>query len=339
LTADGQRQLAGQTGAIPEDVALLALHALGGVGYWTLRKLAENRRSLSSILDLDAEDLRRALSLAGARLRRRIETDAWRDRMVEEGLRRKATLLSRGIRLLTSEDSSFPESLRAIPQAPYWLFVEGAVGILTEPSLAVVGTREPSADGLFLARFVGACLSELRVPTISGLAQGIDETIHEASIRYGVPTVAVLGTGILEHFPRSSATLRRAIVEHGGALVSEYLPSDSYSKENFVRRNRIQAALSRLVLPVEWQIKSGTAHTVRYAHDFGKPLVALRLPDWRDRPELQFVQSIGGSVFSIPGQEREFRDHVTHAIHSAPAQVGQLALWIDPERPRRSRQP
>ena len=70
------------------------------------------------------------------------------------------------------------------------------------------------------------------------------------------------------------------ILARGGTVVTEYLPQQSYSAENFVRRNRLQAALAKVLVPVEWAAKSGTAHTVKYAADLGRPIACLQLPDW-----------------------------------------------------------
>lgn len=108
------------------------------------------------------------------------------------------------------------------------------------------------------------------VVTVSGLATGIDQIAHIESLRYGIPTVAVLGNGMFVEYPSGSGRLKHQILASGGTIVSEYLPNQSYSSENFVRRNRIQAALCDTLVPVEWMIKSGTAHTVNFAIDYVK---------------------------------------------------------------------
>src|SRR5262249_19695719 len=126
-----------------------------------------------------------------------------------------------------------------LPNPPYWLFVRGKSEPLNRPALAVVGTREPSEDGIFLARYVSACLPYWDAPTISGLAAGIDQQVHEYSLRFKWPTIAVLGTGILSDYPKGAMDLKERIVANGGAIISEYLPYESYSAQNFVMRNRL----------------------------------------------------------------------------------------------------
>jgi predicted Rossmann fold nucleotide-binding protein DprA/Smf involved in DNA uptake len=120
---------------------------------------------------------------------------------------------------------------------------------------------------------------------------------------------------ILLNYPAGSEELRNKIYKKGGAIVSEYLPHQSYSAENFVRRNRIQAGLSRVVIPIEWKPKGGTAHTVRFAKEANKKIICLKLPDWSDSHlELSLAQKMGAEVLTIPGQESEFIHSVTQFL-------------------------
>lgn len=117
--------------------------------------------------------------------------------------------------------------------------------------IAVVGTRNPSALGIQYARKITALLAKNGFSTVSGVAEGIDAAVHRTALDFRAPCVAVLGTGISIVFPRTTADLRQRVVESVGALVTEYLPYESYQKARFVQRNRIQAALSHAVIPVE----------------------------------------------------------------------------------------
>ena len=147
-------------------------------------------------------------------------------------------------------------------------------------------------------------IREFGAVTVSGLATGIDQAVHKHSIELNIPTIAVLGTGILSNYPSGSEPLRNSIVEHGGAIVTEYLPNESYSAKNFVNRNRLQAGLSNIVMPIEWKIKSGTAHTFNYAKKFKKNIVCFNVPTWKHHEELEYAKSNGASVFTIPGEEQ-----------------------------------
>lgn len=184
------------------------------------------------------------------------------------------------------------------------MFVQGSPIPLYNFSVAIVGTRKPSDDGLFLAKYLVAALARTGVATISGLASGIDNVAHVESLRYGLKTIAVLGHGINLEYPKGSGAVRDAIVGHGGCIVTEYLPSQAASAENFVRRNRIQAALCDALVPVEWQIKSGTAHTVNFAYKYGRRIVGLYLPaTLNQRPELKHAfEYYQVKSFEAPGE-------------------------------------
>jgi DNA protecting protein DprA len=217
-----------------------------------------------------------------------------------------------------------------LPQPPHWLFVQGSLDVLRRPSIAIVGTRKPTDDGLFLARYVGACLADWQAPTVSGLANGIDQLAHESSIRAGVPTIAVLGTGILDNYPKGSDILREKILRGGGAIISEYLPRESYSAANFVQRNRLQSALGRVLVPVEWARRSGTAHTVRFASDLRRPIACLRLSDWApERVVMEPGQGHdGGTIFTLPSEHRHFDAFIRGSlVPEEPTVLGQLSLF------------
>jgi predicted Rossmann fold nucleotide-binding protein DprA/Smf involved in DNA uptake len=121
----------------------------------------------------------------------------------------------------------------------------------------------------------------------------------ETALDLGAPCVAVLGTGVLVAFPASTSHLRRRIVEQDGVLISEFLPQDSYSAARFVQRNRLQAALARVVVAVEGAIKGGTSHTVRFAHRYGRHLIALQRGNSPD-PEINaLLRDLGATMIDI----------------------------------------
>ncbi len=302
-----------------ERLAFLALASIKGVGHKTLHAMARDGKRFGDALAINHTD--EAIELLrhfGARIDGSSGAD-W-SKVRRQAFDRASRLLdefsSDGTQILFPGDHSFPRALLDLPNPPYWLFVKGDADVLNRPTLAVVGTRDPSEDGRFLAQFVGACLTEWNVPTISGLAVGIDQIVHTWSLRAKLPTVAILGTGIHSDYPKGAAELREQIVAQGGALLTEYLPRELYSAQNFVMRNRLQAALSRLLIPVEWNPRSGTAHTIRFASSLKRPIACLRMPDW-EANRVTLSKGLGaetGRVFTIPGEEAEFRNYVKNAV-------------------------
>lgn len=300
-----------------EAHALLALASLKGVGYWTLFRLKREGISARSILETsDGAEVTRTLMRHGAKIR--VSGGDWADastRAVERAHRLFDEIENKGIRIIFPDSPTYPKSLFGLDDPPAWLFVRGDASVLHEPSITAVGTRKPSPDGEWLSRFVGLNFADWKVPTVSGLATGMDQAVHDFSIRMGVPTIAVLGTGIQTEYPKDSGRIADMIVSEGGVIVTEYLPNDSYSGENFVRRNRLQAALGRVLIPIEWSPKSGTAHTVNYASTLSRPIAGLRITDWPDSRVVFPGKSHSNSrIFTIPRDQDRFFEFVQNAL-------------------------
>ncbi|MFH7812795.1 DNA-processing protein DprA [Acetobacter tropicalis] len=318
------------TSTTNEERAFLALSTIRGIGQKTLFAVADDRRSFADALEYGL-----GATIPAGSDGKPISERQWlrvREHAREQGERLAEHLEALGIGLLFRNSPGFPSALLDLERPPHWLFFQGSVERLAEPSIAIVGTRKPSSDGLFLSRYVGACLGEWGVPTVSGLAAGIDKLAHEHSLRAGVPTIAVLGTGMLEDYPKGSGRLRDHILRTGGTIVSEYLPTTSYSAENFVQRNRLQAALGRILIPAEWNRRSGTAHTVRFATNLGRPIACLRLPEWPDDRVLlgRGLGLTSGEIFTVPRDQARFDAFVRAAIGKLSlAQSGQLSLFGD----------
>ncbi|MFA7682384.1 MAG: DNA-processing protein DprA, partial [Candidatus Peribacteraceae bacterium] len=153
-------------------------------------------------------------------------------------------LKKRDLHLLSIEDASYPEALRTLPDPPVFLMYRGDLTILSQPCIALVGTRNMSSYGKrVVEEFVPAFVSAGMV-TVSGLALGIDTYVAQQTIALSGRTVAVLGHGMAQIFPRSNARLAEQIVENGGLLLSEFPLDSAPDKYTFPARNRIIAGLS-----------------------------------------------------------------------------------------------
>ncbi|MBA5360000.1 DNA-processing protein DprA [Pseudomonas aeruginosa] len=295
-----------------ERVAFLALTTLKGVGFWTLHKIADQ--------GIGFKDALKNPEKAGLEKHypKSVECDDFQETLWAKGIEQARDLSAAGIRVYFRGEPDFPEKLSVISDPPQWVFVQGNASNLNKPAVAVVGTRKPSEDGLFLTRLVLAAISKFNCVSVSGLALGIDQACHSESIRYKVPTIAILGTGILNNYPKGSEQLREQILAKGGTVLSEYLPHQSYSSENFVRRNRLQAALCEVLIPAEWKIKSGTAHTVKYAHKYGKKIINIYLPLTKDdRPEIDFsLKEYGAQAFEAPFEMQGLIQNIAHELIS-----------------------
>jgi len=265
--------------ATTQKVHFLALSSIRGIGFQTLRKIYERYGRFDSVWLFSEIELHQfASNLSRNELSKIIDTlKSKKSSLIEKAENTLKSYQDRNIDIVFRFESIFPKKLSEIPGSPYWLFVEGSQKLLFQDNLvAIVGSRSASYNGINAARRLSFLLSKNGFPIVSGLAEGIDATAQQTAVDYGNKCVAVLGTGISVVFPASTASLRDRIAQSGGAIITEYLPNDSYSKSRFIQRNRIQAAISRLIVPVEWSVKGGTAHTIRYAEKYGRPVIFLR---------------------------------------------------------------
>jgi DNA processing protein len=178
--------------------------------------------------------------------------------------------------LLQIDDPHYPPLLREISRPPPVLFVCGNLDALILPQLAIVGSRNASAEGAETAGSFAAHLAGTGFCITSGLAEGIDAAAHLGALQ--VPdgrTIAVCGTGPDTVYPRRHAGLARQIATSGGAIVSEFAPGTPVSRSNFPRRNRIISGLSTGVLVVEASVRSGALITARHAMEQGREVFAI----------------------------------------------------------------
>lgn len=175
--------------------------------------------------------------------------------------------------ILTLEDPRYPSLLAATPSAPPLLFVRGDPLLLTEPQIAIVGSRNPTPGGLETTRDFAAYLASLGLVITSGLALGVDAAAHAGALTTG-RTIAVLGTGPDRVYPAAHRELARRIASNG-ALVSEFPPGTGPHGSHFPRRNRIISGLSLGTLVTEAAPKSGSLITARYAADQGREVFAI----------------------------------------------------------------
>lgn len=167
--------------------------------------------------------------------------------------------------LFLLEDDGYPARLREIPHPPFGIYVRGALPAPGLPTLAIVGTRKASETGRALARKWALYFASRGVVIVSGLALGIDAAAHEGALDAKSATLAVLGNGSDEPYPKTNARLGEQIAENGGALISEYPPGSPPLPYRFLERNRIVSGLSDGVLVIEAGETSGALVTARFA--------------------------------------------------------------------------
>ena len=177
--------------------------------------------------------------------------------------------------IVALDDPRYPPRLKEIYDPPLVLYVRGDVELLSVPGIAVVGTRHPTPYGVGMAERLACDLSNQGLGILSGLARGVDTAAHRGVVNARGRTVAVMGTGVDEIYPRENKRLAEQILAMGGALISEFAIGTPPTPQNFPIRNRIISGLSVGVLVVEAAEYSGTRITARCALEQSRDVFAV----------------------------------------------------------------
>lgn len=179
-----------------------------------------------------------------------------------------------GNHILTLADASYPQQLLQISDPPPLLYVKGRVELLSRPSLAVVGSRHATAQGLVNAESFARAVSDAGLTVTSGLALGVDAAAHRGGLAGTASSIALLGTGIDIVYPARNRELAHQLAANG-ALVSEFPLGSRPLAGHFPRRNRLISGLSLGCLVIEAAAESGSLITARLAAEQGKEVFAI----------------------------------------------------------------
>lgn len=242
-----------------------------GVGPAVLRALITRAQELQ--VDPYQELHAMAASLGVPPHIRLLLEDAWRNETLY--IKTIAECEQHYITCITLVDEEYPPQLAAIENPPAVLYVQGAVELLARPAIALVGSRQASSYGY---QAVDALLPQLALQglnLVSGGALGIDAHAHKAALSLRMPTIAVLGSGLLRPYPAHNKQLFADIVDAGGALVSMFNLTTPPIAHNFPARNRIIAGLCNGCVVIQAAAKSGALITATMAMHQGRTVMAV----------------------------------------------------------------
>ncbi len=176
--------------------------------------------------------------------------------------------------VVTLADGDYPQSLLNISDPPLLLYVKGRLDLLNQPSLAIVGSRHATPQGIKNAEAFSESLSHQGLCIISGMAHGIDAAAHRGGLKARGGSIAVVGTGLDKVYPAANRDLAHALA-HQGVLISEFPLGTPPLAPNFPRRNRIISGLGLGCLVVEASLQSGSLITARLAMEQGRDVFAI----------------------------------------------------------------
>ena len=249
-----------------EREAVLRLLRADGIGHGRVRMLRLALGGAAGALQASPSEFAAAIGVAeseGARM-----LCEARCAEVAGSVAAELAFLSRaGARAVVEGVDDYPALLEVMPDPPPILFLRGELAGEPEAAVAIVGSRRASAYGRLQAGRIAAELAERGVTVVSGGARGIDAEAHRGALRAGGRTIAVLATGLANPYPSEHVPLFDAIVEAGGALVTEQCAEVTARPDLFPRRNRIIAGLALVTVVVEAAARSGALLTARLAVD------------------------------------------------------------------------
>ncbi|NCU28960.1 MAG: DNA-protecting protein DprA, partial [Candidatus Moranbacteria bacterium] len=179
--------------------------------------------------------------------------------------------------IIKLKPDEFPPQLLEIPQPPKNLYIRGKLPDPDLTYLAIVGSRNYTSYGKDICEKLIKGLKGYPIVIVSGLALGIDSIAHKMALSVGLKTIAFPGSGLSDKaiYPKTNIFLAQEIIENDGCLISEFEPDFISTLYSFPQRNRLMAGMSKAVLIIEAEEKSGTLITARLALDYNKDVLAV----------------------------------------------------------------
>jgi DNA processing protein len=235
----------------------------------------------------------------------------------------KELLEKDSIKILTIFDINYPESLKHLDKPPLFLTYKGDISLLASPKLlTVVGSRMIQPYTIKAMKSILNSPIQAGLITVSGLAMGTDALAHLLSVDAGKPTIAVLGSGMDKacFYPKQNYSLFSKIVENGGLVLSEYLPSVEATRYSFPERNRIVAALSGTTFVAQAQAKSGSLITADFALELGKDVLTIPADIFYLYYEANIELIKRGAI--VVSTEKDILDHFKISLNVIEKQQG-----------------
>ena len=251
-----------------ESFFILILNAIRGVGYKSIMAVLSSGMEPQKIIDnpeLLANYKIRNLPEIIKNLREK------KEELFVKAQEHLDTAKSLGAEVISISDSNYPTKLKDSNEPPLLLFCIGDLNLMNKAAVAVIGSRNGCEYGKLIAKSTVEAMGKEGLVIVSGLALGIDTDAHKAAINSSALTIAVL-PDIGNIVPKENKDLARKILDSGGLLIAENVPNHRISKGDFIKRDRIQVALSDAIFPIQTSPDGGTMHAVHEAERTKTPI-------------------------------------------------------------------
>lgn len=253
------------------DASYIALALVPGIGRARLDALLRAFRTADAVLGAGFDRLRAVPGM------NRAAATAVSEATSAAGERVMTLLDELGGDVLTPADPRFPNALRHIPDAPTMLFAKGRLDLVSQPAVAIVGSRTHTRYGAEVCRHMAGGLARAGLVVVSGMARGLDAIAHGAALDVDGGTVGVLGNGLGVVYPAANRALYDRVGERG-CLLTEFPPGDRPHAGSFPRRNRLISGLARCTVVIEARARSGALITVDCALSQAREVLAVPGP-------------------------------------------------------------
>jgi DNA processing protein len=196
---------------------------------------------------------------------------------IQKGVRIIEESEKEDIRMISVYDDDYPKSFRLMPDKPLLINVKGNINnAIKLPGVALIGTRDPTPEGIVTGEFLGEYFGKKGYNVISGLAKGCDTAAHQGCLKAHGTTTAIVAHGLHMIYPDENKRLAEEILENNGLLISEFFIGTGVTPDHFIERDRLQAGLSSAIIVIQTAITGSTMATVNATLREGKPLAAVK---------------------------------------------------------------
>lgn len=254
-----------------ENIYLLALQLIDGIGPSTLRKLVDHTGSAKAVFN-NIKSLEKEFPRFSLKLKEAISQKTYLSKAEEE----VEFCEKHHVKIISFNDEDYPQRLKQCKDAPAILFYQGNADLNYRKIISIVGTRNSTAYGTSLVEKLMEELSDHKhqVLIVSGLAYGIDIHAHKSAMRNNLPTVAVLGNGSDSIYPSTHRQYAKTMLNNGG-LLTEFPKGTNPEKGNFVSRNRIIAGLCDALIVIESGTRGGSLISADMAFSYNRDVFAF----------------------------------------------------------------